>query len=156
MPTSNAAWSASQNANAEVEASNQLFSLFDEQWEYEMRTHPEWATALGDNRYNDRLEDESTEAVQAELEQSLKFLARCGAIVPFGLSPQDALSRELMIRGLRLELEGAQFKTWEMPVNQRGGPHLDFPDLITITPFKTVKDYENYLFPAPPDAASFG
>lgn len=54
----------------------QLQSLFDEQWEYEMRVHPEYATALGDNRYNDRLDDESAEAVKAELEQTRKFLAR--------------------------------------------------------------------------------
>src|SRR6266536_5447506 len=123
----------------------QLQSLFDEQWEYEMRVHPEWATALGDNRYNDRLDDESAEAVQAELEQSRKFLARFEAIDPSELSQQDRLSRELMIRELRLDLEGARFKHWEMPVNQRGGPHLDFPDMISITPFNTVKDYENYL-----------
>jgi uncharacterized protein (DUF885 family) len=123
----------------------QLLSLFDEQWEYEMRVHPEFATALGDNRYNDRLDNESAEAVQSELEQTRKFLARFEAIDPSGLSQQDKLSRELMIRELRLDLEGARFKHWEMPVNQRDGPHLDFPDLITITPFNTTKDYENYL-----------
>src|SRR5262249_49508378 len=119
--------------------------LFDEQWEYEMGTHPEFATAVGDNRYNDRLDDESAKAIQAELEQSRKFLARFEAIDPATLSEQDKLSRELMIRELRLELAGVRFKNWEMPVNQRGGPHLNFPDLIIITPFNTLKDYENYL-----------
>ena len=121
----------------------QLLSLFDEQWEYEMRVHPEFATALGDNRYNDRLDNESAEAVQSELEQARKFLARFEAIDPSSLSQQDKLSRELMIRELRLDLEGARFKHWEMPVNQRDGPHLDFPDLITITPFNTTHDYDN-------------
>src|SRR5882724_10127266 len=134
-----------KGSSARASQSQQLQSLFDEQWEYEMRLHPEWATALGDNRYNDRLDDESAEAIQSELEQSRKFLARFEAIDPSGLSQQDRLSRELMIRELHLELEGAQFKPWEMPVNQRGGPHLDFPDLITITPFNNLKDYENYL-----------
>ena len=123
----------------------QLLSLFDEQWEYEMRVHPEFATALGDNRYNDRLDNESAEAVQSELEQARKFLARFEAIDPSSLSQQDKLSRELMIRELRPDLEGARFKHWEMPVNQRDGPHLDFPDLITITPFNTTHDYDNYL-----------
>jgi len=37
----------------------QLLSLFDEQWQYVLRTNPEWATMLGDNRYNDRLIDQS-------------------------------------------------------------------------------------------------
>lgn len=137
--------SATGKSSGITSQSQQLQSLFDEQWEYEMRVHPEWATALGDNRYNDRLDDESAEAVQDELDQSRKFLARFEAIDPSGLPPQDALSRELMIRELRLDLEGAKFKNWEMPVNQRGGPHLDFPDLIAITPLNTVKDYDNYL-----------
>ena len=132
----------SQNVQARL---RRLHSLFDEQWQYEMRTHPELATSIGDNRYNDRLSDESAEAVQAELEQARKFLARLEAISPSGLPPEDALSRELMVRDLRLELQGARFKNWEMPVNQRGGPHLEFPSLVAITPFNTVKDYENYL-----------
>ena len=133
------------DANSANDASHQLNSLFDEQWEYEMRTHPEWATGIGDNRYNDRLEDESAEAVRAELDQTRKFLARFEAIKVSDLSPQDRLSLQLMVRELRLDLDGAKFKSWEMPVDQRGGPHLDFPDLVTITPFNTVKDYENYL-----------
>jgi uncharacterized protein (DUF885 family) len=123
----------------------QLHALFDEQWQYELREHPEFATAIGDNRYNDRLSDESAQAIQAELEQTQKFLDRFQAIDPTGLPKQDVLSRDLMIRELKLDLEGARFKNWEMPVNQRDGPHLDFPDLITITPFNNVQDYENYL-----------
>jgi len=29
-----------------------------------------------------------------------------------------------MIRELKEDIEGTQFKPWEMPVNQMGGPHL--------------------------------
>src|SRR5258708_3197133 len=134
-------------ANSEtVEAHRQqLLALFDEQWQYEMRVHPEWATSLGDNRYNDRLGDESIEFIQSDLEQSRKFLARFEAIDSAGLADQDALSRQLMIRELRQDIEGAQFKHWEMPVNQREGPHLELPDLVTLTPFNTIKDSENYI-----------
>ncbi|HKW18942.1 MAG TPA: DUF885 domain-containing protein [Terriglobales bacterium] len=136
--------SANSPANTETRR-QQLHSLFEEQWQYELRLHPEFATAIGDNRYNDRLSDESASAIQAEMEQTKKFLSRFEDIDPSGLPKQDVLSRELMIRELKLDLEGARFKAWEMPVNQREGPHLDFPDLITITPFNTVQDYDNYL-----------
>src|SRR6516164_1746976 len=105
-----------------VEArSHQLHALFDEQWEQELRVHPEFATRIGDNRYNDRLSDNSPAAIQAELNETRKFLARSEAIDPTGFSPQDRLSRELFIRELRMEIEGAQFKPWEMPVNQMRG-----------------------------------
>jgi len=123
----------------------QKFRLFDEQWQYEMRVNPEWATALGDNRYNDRLSDHSPEFFKADLEQIRNFLHRFEAINPSGLSQQDQLSRELMIRELREQIGGAQFKPWEMAVNQRDGPQVDLPDLITITPFNNTQDYENYL-----------
>ena len=124
---------------------HELLSLFDEEWQYELRTNPEWATMLGDNRYNDRLSDNSPEFFRSDLEQRRGFLARFEAVDPAGFSRQDTLSRELIIRKLRQEIEGAQFKHWEMPVNQMGGLHLELPDMIVITPFNTVADYDNYL-----------
>jgi len=124
---------------------HELHSLFDEEWQYELRTSPETATALGDNRYNDRLSDYSAEFYRSDLDESRKFLARFEALPTAGLSRQDQLSRELMIRNLREQIEGAQFKTWEMSVSQNGGPQIELPDLVTITPFNSVKDYENYL-----------
>jgi uncharacterized protein (DUF885 family) len=122
-----------------------LHSLFDEEWQYELRTSPESATALGDNRYNERLSDYSAEFHRKELEESRNFLARFEALPAAGLSEQDRLSRELMIRNLREQIEGAEFKAWEMSVSQNGGPQIELPDLITITPFNTTKDYENYI-----------
>ena len=138
--------SAQGAASASIEARRQqLLSLFDEEWQYVLRTSPEFATMLGDNRYNDRLSDDSPEFFQSDLEQKRKFLARFEAIDPAGFSRQDTLSRELMIRELRQDIEGAKFKHWEMPVNQMGGLHLELPDLVTLTPFNTVADYDNYL-----------
>lgn len=132
-------------SNQAHDSTHQLHSLFDEEWQYELRTSPESATALGDNRYNDRLSDDSEEFHRKDLEETRKFLARFEAAPTTGLSQQDRLSRELMIRNLREQIEGAQFKSWEMSVSQNGGPQIELPDLITITPFNTVKDYENYI-----------
>jgi len=123
----------------------QLQALFDEEWQYELRTSPEMATSLGDNRYNDRLKDRSPKFYQSDLEARRKFLDRCEALNPAGLSAQDALSRELMIRNLRQDMEEARFKPWEMPVNQMDGPHLGWLEMLGLTPFRTVKDYDNYL-----------
>ena len=139
------ALTAAQTQSTPESRRQQLLSLFDEEWEYRLRTRPEWATAIGDKRYNDRLSDESPSFFQSDIEEKQKFLARCEAIDPSGLPHQDRLSHELMIRDLRLEIEGAKFKPWEMPVNQIGGPHLHLPDLVTLTPFDTVKDYDNYV-----------
>jgi uncharacterized protein (DUF885 family) len=123
----------------------QLRSLFDEEWEYELRTQPEFATALGDKRYNDRLDDRSAEFYRSDTERRREFLRRFETIDAKGLPEQDALSRTLMIRQLQQEIEGAQFKSWEMPVNQMDGIHLELPYLVTLTPFDSVTDYENYI-----------
>ena len=64
----------------------QLLSLFDEEWQYELRSDPESATSLGDNRYNDRLTDRSPKFYRSDEETKRKFLARFEAIDPAGLS----------------------------------------------------------------------
>jgi uncharacterized protein (DUF885 family) len=135
----------SQQQAGEAKAGDQLKSLLDEEWQYELRTSPEFATWIGDPRYNDRWSDNSPEFFRSDTEQKRKFLARFEAIKAVGLSDQDKLSRDLMIRQLKQDIEGAKFKSWEMPVNQMNGPHLEIPDLVTLTPFKTVKDYEDYI-----------
>jgi uncharacterized protein (DUF885 family) len=131
---------------ADIESQRtQLLSLFDEEWQYELRSNPEMATSLGDNRYNDRLNDRSLEFYQSDLEARRKFLARFEAVDPAGLSAQDTLSRELMIRNLRQDIEEVHFKPWEMPVNQMQGPHLGWLEMLSLTPFNNVKDYDDYL-----------
>src|SRR3954453_20932886 len=123
----------------------QFLALLDEEWQYEMRSSPEFATSVGDNRYNDRLSDYSPEFFQSDIEQRGKFLARFQAIDATGFAQQDTLSLKLMIRELKEQIEGAQFKNWEMPVTQRDGPQVDLPYLISLTPFNSLQDYESYL-----------
>jgi uncharacterized protein (DUF885 family) len=147
-PTSRAQNYAATPATAGLKPDHpreQLRSLFDEEWQYTLRTHPEWATTMGDPRFNDRLSDNSPQFFQSDLEQRRKFLARFQAVDPATLPPQDALSRQLMIRALREQIQGAQFKDWEMPVDQMNGPHLELPDLVALTPFNTATDYRNYV-----------
>jgi uncharacterized protein (DUF885 family) len=128
-----------------LQVAQPLRPLFDEEWDYEMRTSPEAATALGDNRFNDRLDDRSLSAIQADAAARRSFLARFEAIDTAGLSASDALSRRLMIRDLRESLDAMAFKSLEMPVNQREGIHLGLVDLVSLTPFNTVADYDHYI-----------
>jgi uncharacterized protein (DUF885 family) len=122
-----------------------LNDLLHEQWEYTLRTNPEFASILGDRRFNDQVSDVSEKAVDADLAQTRKFLKRFEAIDPTGFSDQEKLNRSLMLRDLRNGLAGAKFKSWEMPVNQMGGIHLNAAQLAGALPFATVKDYEDYI-----------
>jgi len=119
--------------------------LLAEQWEYTMRTHPVWASTLGDKRWNDKLEDFSQAAIESDLENTKQFLARFEAIDSTGFPPQEALNKKLMARDLKMDLEAAKFKPWEMPVSQFGGVHIELPDLVSVLSFESVKDYEDYV-----------
>jgi len=134
------------NSPADLEARRKaLNDLLHEQWEYTLRTNPIYASILGDKRYNDQLDDFSQKAIDDNLEQSRRFLARFEAIDTTGFPDQEVLNKELMVRDLRMTVEGARFKPWEMPVNQFSGIHIDAPQLVSILSFDSVKDYEDYI-----------
>jgi uncharacterized protein (DUF885 family) len=122
-----------------------LNDLLNEQWEYTMRHNPLYASVLGDKRYNDQVDDFSQQAIDANLEQERRFVTRFEAIDTTGFPAQEVLNKRLIIRDLRLDLEGARFKPWEMPVDQMNGVHTNLPQLINVLPFDSVKDYEDFI-----------
>jgi uncharacterized protein (DUF885 family) len=131
---------------ADIEARRKaLNDLLHEQWEYTMRTSPIYASILGDKRYNDKLDDFSQSAIDDNLEQTRRFLDRFEAIDTTGFPDQEVLNKQLMVRDLQINLEGARFKPWEMPVNQDNGIHIDAPQLVSILSFDNVKDYDDYI-----------
>jgi uncharacterized protein (DUF885 family) len=140
-----AAWCLGVAAVDDVNARRkQLDNLLAEQWEYNLRTNPEFASIIGDKRYNDRLSDTSYEFIQKDLAETRKFLARFEAIDTTGFPDQEALNKTLMVRSLQEQLDGARFKEWEMPVSQNSGIHLDLPQMVSLLAFTNVKDYEDY------------
>jgi uncharacterized protein (DUF885 family) len=122
-----------------------LNDLLDEHWEYRLRESPIFASFVGDKRYNDKVDDFSQEAIDAHLEQQRRFLTRFEAIDTTGFPDQEVLNKRLIVRDLKMELDEARFKLWEMPVDQQSGPHIELPQLINILPFDTLKDYEDYI-----------
>ncbi len=137
---------AAANPPADLETRRKaLTDLLHERWEYDMRTSPIYASILGDKRYNDKLDDFSQAAIDDDLVQTRRFLDRFEAVDTSGFPEQEALNKELMVRDLKIGLEGARFKPWEMPVSQQNGIHIDAPQLVSVLSFSSVKDYEDYI-----------
>ncbi|MEA2329737.1 MAG: hypothetical protein QOE68_4696, partial [Thermoanaerobaculia bacterium] len=63
-----------------------LADLLKDQWEYTLRTSPEFASILGDRRYNDQSSDNSEAAVKRDLVATKKFLQRLERIDTTGFS----------------------------------------------------------------------
>jgi len=138
---------AQSNSNASLDARRaQLREAIQAEWEYTLRTHPEFATAIGDNRYNDRLDDYSQQAVERELAHAKQQLKLFEAIDIKGFPEDEALNQQLMVRRLRIDIEGAPFNEWQMSETQFGGVHLELASMPRNMPFNTVKDYQNYLW----------
>ncbi len=122
-----------------------LKAALQAEWEYQLRAHPEFATAVGDNRYNDRLSDYSPEFFAGELQHARQALQIFESIDTRGFPEQERLNKVLMIRGLREQIEAARFKDWEMPVDQMNGVHLQIASLPSDTLFLSAKDYQDYI-----------
>jgi len=122
-----------------------LNAIFDEIWQYRLQHSPEFASSIGDKRYNDQLTDYSVRAYNQSLEQGLAFLIKLGGIDTTGLNDQEQLSKDLMVRRLVEQQEEAKFKPWEMPVNQFYGLHTEIPQLVPRLSFDTVKDYDDWI-----------
>jgi len=125
--------------------SRDLSRLFNDIWQDKLKHEPEYATYLGDKRYDDQLSDLSPRATNEALSRSRAFIERLAAIDTTGLPQQEQLSAELMLRSLTEDQEAAGFKEWEMPVTQYAGVQLDLPQLVDHTSFDTVDDYDHYI-----------
>ncbi|EKU25549.1 Putative secreted protein [Xanthomonas translucens pv. graminis ART-Xtg29] len=119
--------------------------MLDAQWQYQLEHHPEFASIIGDTRYNDRWSDYSPAALQAERQATADVLKRFEAIDGKALSAQDQLSLQMMLRQLRDRLEAIALKNDEMPLEPVGGIQLTLPGYAQAFPFVSVKDYEDYI-----------
>jgi uncharacterized protein (DUF885 family) len=120
-------------------------ALFEEQYESDLRNFPERATAYGDYRYNDKLEEYSLEAIAQRHKTDEAFLTQLEAIPSTGFSDQDQLSRDLLVRVLQQRLADFDLKEYEMPINQQNGIHTSLADLALSVPLDSVKHYEDYI-----------
>src|ERR1700680_742790 len=109
-----------------------LNDLLTEQWEYVLRTNPEYASILGDKRFNDKASDISVAAIQRDLAANRRFLLRFQAIETTGFSDQEKVNKALMVKNLRDAIEDTQLKEYKMPVKQMGGGHLFAAELPAL------------------------
>ncbi|HEY1575952.1 MAG TPA: DUF885 domain-containing protein [Terracidiphilus sp.] len=122
-----------------------LHALFHDYWEADLKHQPEFASSIGDKRYNDQVSDYSVKAVNEWLQEEQEFLLKLAAIDTSGLSDQDKVSSEILSRRLAEDQEAADFKAWEMPVNQLGGIYATYPQLVAELSFTTAKDYDDWI-----------
>jgi uncharacterized protein (DUF885 family) len=125
--------------------SQQLVALLHDEWEFELRSSPEFATFLGDHRFDDQVSDNSEAAIRANIEKQRKFLERANQIQSAKLDADDELNLKLIKRKLQLDLDWVPLEPWLMPVTQMGGPHTEYAELAHVTSFRNAEDCDHYL-----------
>ena len=127
----------------------QLTQLYADYWEGVLKLNPLQATFQGDNRYNDQLPDfGSAEFRKQSHDFSTEWLGKVEKLGDAGLTGQDLLSYRIFVEEQKQSLEGEKFPTWMMPINQMSST-VSYAVMLgsgqVAQPFKTVKDYDNWL-----------
>lgn len=137
------------NEATAVDATTALHTLFDEHFERGLEMNPLRATSIGDYRFNDRLANSnSPEYIAAATAMDQEFLRRLLKIDRGVLNYQDQLSYDLFRIKREQSLEGRQFPSHLQPINQFYAITSSFVQLgsgTSVHPFKTVKDYDDFL-----------
>ena len=135
-----------QEISTEPNQSDQtLTQLLDTVWEFELESSPFLATNVGDPRGQDRLSDDSLEAIQSRADQRARFLEKLNAIPAGKLSESRQIDRELLRQRLEGQLADFRFQTHLMPINNRGGFHIRFPELPRMMSPRSEVDFANYI-----------
>lgn len=119
-------------------------ALVDEIWQYDVRENPLFATSTGDHRLNDRLPTVSVADSERRNQARQEFLTQLKSLDRQRLSPTERINYDILHRQLGEDLAEFYFQTHLIPITQRGGFHIDFPELPKKVPLKTTRDYKNY------------
>jgi uncharacterized protein (DUF885 family) len=132
----------------------ELHALMEREWQYQLEHNPTYASVLGDRRWNDRWDDLSLSAIEADHQHNLQVLAQLRAMERERLPAADQLHYDLFRRDYETWVEEHRFKWYLVPVNQVGG----IPEGVKQPPgiqtayqlagnlrFETVQDYEEWI-----------
>jgi uncharacterized protein (DUF885 family) len=133
------------NAHDNPSSDRKLKDLLDRVWDFELTESPMLATNVGDPRGQDRLADDSLEAIRRRANKREAFLGELQAISTASLSPTSKIDHELLRQRLEGQLADYQFQTHLMPINNREGFHISFPELPRLMNPTSKTEFQNYV-----------
>jgi uncharacterized protein (DUF885 family) len=129
-----------------ADAADQAQALFERDWQWRLKHQPEFATNVGDHRYDALLADTSLAEQTAVIEHARRMLDLARQIDRTQLAGQDRLSWDLFTGDQERILARAAFVAFDpQPVSAQDGLQIRFPQLVAQMPFFTEDDYRNYI-----------
>lgn len=97
-----------------------LNEFFEAEWNYEMEKSPARASSMADRRWNDRWGSKPEGDPQTR--RTCHRRARTFEEVRSGAAfPGRSTDYDLFQKNLEMDIEGFKFRSYLMPINQRGG-----------------------------------
>ena len=135
--------------NQQGEPNKELTALFDKYYEENLKLFPLSATFNGDNRYNDLLPVDFTDSYrEKQIEFYTRYLTLLSKFDRDKLNDEDRISYDIFKHDNELAVEGLSFHDNYIPFQQFYGLTLTMGQLGSgdgAQPFKTVKDYDDWL-----------
>lgn len=126
-----------------------LAQIAEDYFEAQLVLNPITATSIGDDRYNDRFAVSiSQDWIDRARATDELFLDRLRAIDPTALEGQDRITHQILLSEIEESLEGYQYPSALLPLNQFFSTPNFFAQLgsgTSIQPFRTVDDYHDFL-----------
>ncbi|HEX8613321.1 MAG TPA: DUF885 domain-containing protein [Telluria sp.] len=124
----------------------QARALFDGDWEWRLQNQPEYATSVGDYRYDATLSDTTLAASRAANAHQRKMLDQARQIERDKLSPRQQLSYDLFVWEKEQAVKAAALYPFQaQPISAYAGIHITLAQLAAQMPFASEADYRNYL-----------
>ncbi|WP_026897216.1 DUF885 domain-containing protein [Daejeonella oryzae] len=136
-------------ADGEKASNQNIDKVFEDYMEENAKFFPLNATTQGDNRYNHLLPNDGTQSFRDSLKNFYQtYLDRINQFDREKLDQNDKISMDIFKYEMEDKLEGLALNLWMIPAQQFWGLPLTMGQLGSgdgNQPFKTVKDYENWL-----------
>ena len=138
--------STSAASSVDSAVNKKINTLFNNYWEEHLRLFPFEATFIGDNRYNDQFPNDQSRSFRDRLSAFYQsYLDSAEAFDRSRLTDENKISYDIFVYEMNSQLDGLKLNTWMIPFTQFRGMPAFLPLGNTIFPFKTAKDYDNWL-----------
>jgi len=116
-------------------------ALLDSDWQWRMQQFPEWATALGDHRFDDKLRDASPEAVASREQHAREHLKALKRIDADALTGEDRISYDFALQDAQLAVDWQKYPAMRTRVlSAKEGAQLGLPAMMQDFPVRTEAD----------------
>src|ERR1044072_1984563 len=136
---------ANASASAAPDAVARLHELFDREWAWRLKESPELASSVGVHEDDDKLSDQSMEALARGTKETEGVRARDGKVGRDPVPLAEPADYDIFSTQLRERVESYDFGEQYLTINADSGFHTGFPLIWQSMAFQSVKGDENYI-----------